>query len=66
MSALLLSAVGRTRRQTSVALSTDHLVAVVFAGQSFERGFDDAAAQTEHEMERGFLFESCLAAGVGR
>ena len=54
--ALLLPAVGRPRRQPRVALAADHLVAVVLASESFQAGFDDAAAQAEDEVEGGFLF----------
>ena len=55
MSALLLAAVGRSRGQTGVALSADHLLAVVLGGEGLEGGFDDTATQTEDEMEGRFL-----------
>jgi hypothetical protein len=51
MSTLLLPAVRSPRWQTRVALSADHLVAIVLAGESFERRFDDAATETEDEVE---------------
>lgn len=38
---LLLTAVGRSRVQTSIALATDHLVAVVLLSQDTERWLDD-------------------------
>ena len=41
--------------RTYVALAADHLIAVELAGQSFERGFDDTATETEDEMECRFL-----------
>ena len=42
MAALLLPAVSRSQRKTSVALSANHLVAVVLLGQDPHAGFDDA------------------------
>ena len=56
---LLLAAVGGTRRQARVALPADHLVAVVLGRESLERGLDDAAAETEDEVESGFLMGGC-------
>ena len=41
--------------ETYVALSADHLLAVVLGGKSFQRRFDDATTETEDEMEGGFL-----------
>ena len=55
VTALLLPAVGSSRWQTGVAFSADHLITVVFAGKGFEGGFDNAAAETEDEMQCGFL-----------
>ena len=40
---------------TYVAFPADHLVAVVLASQSLERGFDDTATETEDEVEGRFL-----------
>jgi len=51
VAALLLSAVGGTRRETGVALSADHLLAVELGGEGFERGFDDTTTETENEMK---------------
>lgn len=56
MTALLLAAVGGSGRQTGVALSADHLLAVVLGGKGLERGFDDATSETEDQMEGRFLF----------
>jgi hypothetical protein len=55
VSALLLSAVGGTRGETSVALSADHLLAVVLAGESLERGLDDTTSETEDQVEGRLL-----------
>ena len=56
MTTLLLAAVGGSGRQTGVALPADHLVAVVFGGKGLEGGFDDAASETEDQVEGGFLY----------
>ncbi len=55
VTAFLLAAISRSRRQTGVAFPADHFVAIVFAGEGFEGGFDDTAAKTENEVECGFL-----------
>jgi len=51
VTALLLAAVGRPRRQTRVALPADHLVAVVLGRERLERWLDDTTAQTEDQVE---------------
>lgn len=51
MSALLLPAIRRPRRQTRIALSANHLVAVVLAGQGLERGFNDTTTEAENKVE---------------
>jgi hypothetical protein len=55
VSALALSAVGRTGRETSVALAADHLVAVELGGESLERGLNETAAETEDQVESRLL-----------
>ena len=55
MAALLLPAVGGSRGQTGVALSADHLLAVVFGGEGFERGLNDTTSETEDQVKGGFL-----------
>ena len=55
VTALLLAAVGGTWRKAGVALSADHLLAVVLGGEGLERGLDDATAETEDEVECAFL-----------
>lgn len=47
MSALLLTAVGGTRRQGSIALTADHLVALVLRGQQTQRGFHNTTSEAE-------------------
>jgi len=51
VTALLLSAVGGSRWQTGVALSADHLIAVVLGGQGLERRLDDTTSESENEMQ---------------
>lgn len=57
MTALLLAAVGGSRGQTGVALSADHLLAVVLGGEGLERGLDNTTTETEDEMKSRFLFK---------
>ena len=52
MSALLLTAVGSTRRQGSIALTADHLVALVFRSQQTQRRFHNTTSQAE-DFEQG-------------
>ena len=48
VSARLLPAVGGPGVQPGVALSADHLVAVVLLGEDTQRGLDDATTKTQH------------------
>ena len=57
VTALALTAVGSTRRETGVALAADLLVAVVLAGEHLERGLNDTTTQTEHEVESRLLLD---------
>ena len=43
---LLLAAVGRTRGETGVTLSANHLFAVVFGGKDLQRRLNDASTET--------------------
>ena len=52
MTALLLSAVGGSRWQAGVALSADHLLAVVLGGKGFEGRLDDSTSKSEDKVER--------------
>ena len=56
VAALAFPAVGCLEGKTSVALSADHFVALVFPGKHGERGFDfdgahAAAAEAQDEVE---------------
>ena len=57
MTALLLAAVGGTRRETSIALAADSLVAVVLASKHSERRLDDTTSETEDEVKGAFLLD---------
>jgi len=51
VTALLLSAVGGTGWEASVALSADHLVAVELRGEGLKRRLDDTTTKTENQVE---------------
>lgn len=57
VTALLLSAVGSSGRKSSVALSADHLIAVVLSREDLQRGLDGTTTQTENQMEGGLLLD---------
>ena len=60
-SAFLLSAVGRARRKTSVALTADHLVAVEFTSKSSEGRIDGTSTKTKDKMKCGLLGDVVVA-----
>ena len=64
MTALALTAVGGTGRETSVALAADLLVAVVLAGEHLERGLNDTTTQTEDEVEGRLLLDVVVGEGA--
>ena len=45
----------RNWEEGDVTFPANHFVAVVFGRQGLEGGLDDAAAETEDEVEGGFL-----------
>jgi len=60
MTTLSLTAVGSLNRKSSVALSTDHLFALVLSGESGKGGLDLNATETttsesQNQMESGLL-----------
>ena len=61
--ALLLPAVQGTRVEASIADPADHLVAVVLLGQDPQAGFDDAAPESEHQVEGGLLLDVVVRQG---
>ena len=52
-SALLLPAVGCSRWETGVALSADHLIAVVLGSQGLQGRLDDTSSETEDQLHAG-------------
>lgn len=54
VSALLLTAVGGTRRQAGVALAAHHLFAVVLGCERLEGGLNDTTTQTKNKVKGGF------------
>ena len=60
MTALALTAVGGTRRETSVALSANLLVAVVLAGEHLERGLDDSSSESVKDGKRGKMVSTVV------
>ena len=64
MTALLLAAVHGTGRETCVALSADHLLTVVLAGEGLEGGLNDTTAEAEHKVEGGLLLDVVVRKGA--
>ena len=58
VAALLLAAVGGTWRKAGVALSADHLLAVVLGGEGLERWLNDTTTETEDQVEGRLLLIS--------
>ena len=68
MTALSLPAVDSLRWESGVALTADHLLALVFSGKSGEGGLDlegshTTTSQTENEMEGGLLLNVVVRKG---
>ena len=63
MSAGLLPAVHGPRVEPGVADAADHLVAVVLLGQDPKAGLDDAAPESEHQVEGGLLLDVVVRQG---
>jgi hypothetical protein len=55
VTALALTAVGGTGRETSVALAADVLLTVVLGGEGLEGRLDDTTTETEDQVESGLL-----------
>eukprot|EP00344_Euplotes_crassus_P007962 CAMPEP_0196996160 /NCGR_PEP_ID=MMETSP1380-20130617/2118_1 /TAXON_ID=5936 /ORGANISM="Euplotes crassus, Strain CT5" /LENGTH=78 /DNA_ID=CAMNT_0042412047 /DNA_START=38 /DNA_END=271 /DNA_ORIENTATION=+ len=54
---LLLAAVGGAGGEAGIALSADHLIAVVLGGQDLEGGLNHTTAEAEHQVEGGLLLD---------
>jgi len=61
---LLLAAVDCPGVKTCITLAADHLVLVVLAGERLERGFNDATAEAEDEVEGGLLLDVVVSKGA--
>lgn len=55
MTTFSLSAVGSTRRKSSIALSANRLVTVVLGGKSLQRGLDDTTSKSGEKVQGRFL-----------
>lgn len=64
MTTFLFTAVSGTRRETSITFSANHFVAVVFAGQDFESGFNDTTAETQDQVQSGFFLDVVVGQGA--
>jgi hypothetical protein len=58
---LSLTAVGSTRRKTSITLTTDHLITVVLGSQSLKRGLNNTTTKTENQVKSRFLLDVVIA-----
>jgi len=61
VTALLLTAVDRTGRETGIAHTADVLVAVELTGQHLKGRLDDTTSQTEHQVQGGLLLDVVVA-----
>jgi hypothetical protein len=61
VSTAALPAVCRTWWKAGIALAADLLVAVVLGREHLQRGLDDAATETEDEVEGGLLLDVVVA-----
>jgi hypothetical protein len=57
VSALLLAAVGGARREASIALAADFLVAVVLTGKHSKRRLNHTTTEAEDEVEGALLLD---------
>ena len=57
VTALLLAAVGGARRETSIALAANPLVAVVLTGKHSERRLNHTTSKTEDKVEGALLLD---------
>ena len=51
--------------EPGVADAADHLVAVVLLGQDPQAGLDDAAPESQHQVEGGLLLDVVVRQGPG-
>jgi hypothetical protein len=56
--------VGSNQINKRCLLAADHLVLVVLAGERLKRGFNDATAEAEDEVEGGLLLDVVVSKGA--
>ena len=61
VTALLLSAVSSSWGKSGVALSANHLVAVVLSGQNLERWLNSTTTKTKNQVESRLLLDVVIA-----
>ena len=64
MTALALSAVVCLGGKSGVALTADHLVAVVLTGKNHEGGLDHTTTEAENEVKGGLLLDVVVSKGA--
>lgn len=64
MTTLLLSAMFSSCRQTSVAITANFLVSVVFTGQSLESWFNDTTSKSQDQVKGRFLLNVVVRKGL--
>merc|ERR1719251_716495 len=56
-----LAAIHRPGMEPRVALSADHLIAIVFPGEDCKRWLNDAATESEYQVQRRLLLDVVVA-----
>merc|ERR1719424_1157684 len=64
VTALLLAAVHCACMQPRIAFATDHLLAIVLAGENCQGWLDDATTQTQDQVESGLLLDVVVGKGA--
>ena len=64
MTTLALTAVVSLGGKSGVALTADHLVAVVLTGKDHERGLDHTTTEAENEVKGGLLLDVVVSKGA--
>jgi len=63
MTALSLSTVVGLKGKSSVALSADHFISVVFSGEGSNGGFNGTTSQSQDQVKGGFLLNIVVGEG---
>ena len=64
MTTFLLTAVGGTRWQTSIAITADHLLAVVLTGKNHQGRLNDSTTEAQNQMKGAFLLNVIVLEGT--